>query len=229
MVIENVLLCFLLILAPCLSRKLNFVKLRLKPILDEFQACYRPECRWFAGFYFLARQLMFLASIIPQQDLPQSNLALQCLSVIILLIHAIFQPYKRKWLNLLDTIFLIDIGLLSIYAVISEHPLNFTGFNHIIYAAAPFVLIFIPSCYLFAVLATLLFKRLYKWLRAAAWCRRGQSESMLESYMPTQTTVQMDESQSDSSPNMFNKEREPLLADNSPTHAELLPPPWKWT
>ena len=67
---------FLLILAPCLSRKLNFVKLRLKPIVDEFQACYRPDCRWFAGFYFLARELMFLASIIPQhaQDLPQSKL-----------------------------------------------------------------------------------------------------------------------------------------------------------
>ena len=97
--------CVLLILAPCLSRKLNFVKLRLKPIVDEFQACYRPECRWFAGFYFLARQLMFLASIIPH-DLPQSNLTLQFLSAIILLVHTSFQPYKRRWLNILDMIFL---------------------------------------------------------------------------------------------------------------------------
>ena len=100
--------CAFLILAPCFSRKLNFVKLRLKPIVDEFQACYRPECRWFAGFYFLARQLMFLASIIPQ-DIPQSNLTLEILSAIILLIHTSFQPYKRRWLNILDTIFLMDL------------------------------------------------------------------------------------------------------------------------
>ena len=52
-------ICFLLLFAPCLSGRVNLVKLRLKPILDEFQACYRPRYRWFAGFYFLARQLVY--------------------------------------------------------------------------------------------------------------------------------------------------------------------------
>ena len=215
--------CVLLILAPCLSRKLNFVKLRLKPILDEFQACYRPECCWFAGFYFLARQLTFFARII---SLLQSNLALLCLSILVLLIHSSFQPYKKRWLNILDTIFLMDLVLLSVYSVVSVSALSFTGFNRTIYDATPFVLILIPFSYLFAMLPTLLFKRLYKWLKAAAWCRHDRN---LESYMPTQSTVQIDESQSNSSLNMYNEEREPLLADNSSAHAELLPPPWKWT
>ena len=160
--------CVLLILAPCLSRKLNFVKLRLKPILDEFQACYRPECRWFAGFYFLARQLMFLASIIPHHDLAQSNLILQCLSVIILLIHTSFQPYKKRWLNILDIILLVDIGLFSVYSASSVGTINLSGFNRAIYDAVPFVLILIPSCYLFAVLGALFFNRLFKRLRSTA-------------------------------------------------------------
>ena len=208
--------CFLLILAPCLSRKLNFVKLRLKPIVDEFQACYRPECRWFAGFYFLARELMFLASIIPQQDLPQSNLFLHCLSAIILLIHTSFQPYKKRWLNILDTILLMDIGLLSVYASVSECATGMSGLNRIIYNAAPYVLILIPSCYLLAVLAALFFIRPYKWLKATA-CRLGRSSSVSEyvQSVPTSNTIEVDASQSISSQNMYNWEREPLLADNT--------------
>ena len=78
-------ICFLLLFAPCLSRRVNLVKLRLKPIVDEFQACYRPRYRWFAGFYFLARQLVFLALILP---VDQGNSALlHCTNILILIIH----------------------------------------------------------------------------------------------------------------------------------------------
>ena len=227
--------CFLLILAPCLSRKLNFVKLRLKPIVDEFQACYRPECRWFAGFYFLARELMFLASIIPQH-----NLVVQCLSAITLLIHTSFQPYKKRWLNILDTILLMDIGLLSVYASLSEYARNMSGLNRIIYDAAPYVLIFIPSCYLLAVLAALFFVRPCKWLKATA-CRlscnssvseyvqsvptnnrlgRSSSVSEYDQSVPTSTTIEVDAYQSISSQYIYNWEREPLLADDT---SELVP------
>ena len=45
-------ICFLFLFAPLISRRVNLVRLQLKPIVDEFQACYKPEYRWFAGFYF---------------------------------------------------------------------------------------------------------------------------------------------------------------------------------
>ena len=106
-------ICFLLLFAPCLSRRVNLVKLRLKPILDEFQACYRPRYRWFAGFYFLARQLVFLTYALPGDQV--NNTLLCCANALILIIHSTCQPYKIKWLNLLDSLLLIDIFLLSFF------------------------------------------------------------------------------------------------------------------
>lgn len=207
--------CFLLILAPCLSRKLNFVRLRLKPIVDEFQACYRPECRWFAGFYFLARQLMFLASIIPLQDLPQSNLVLQCVSLLVLLIHTSFQPYKERWLNVLDTIFLTDIALFSVYSAVSVSSLQLSGLNRIIFNATPYVLILIPSCYLAIVVCALLIKHFYNWFKSThmySQCIPAFRRAPFNR-APTHTSISVaPENYSLSSDE--DGEREPLLSDN---------------
>ena len=144
----------------------------------------------------------------------------------ILLIHTSFQPYKKRWLNILDTIFLVDIGLFSVYSAISIGTINLSGFNRVIYDAAPFVLILIPSCYLFAVLGALFFNRLFKRLRSTASSKlsRGLSAKNVRR-VPTSTMVVVDASQSITSQNiLYNVEREPLLADNA---AELMPPLWK--
>lgn len=210
-------ICLLLLLEPCLSRKINLVRLRLKPIVDEFQASYHPECRWFAGFYFLARQLMYLVSIIPQEDLPQANLALQGLCVCILLIHTSFQPYKKKWLNVLDTIFLVDIQLFSIYASFVADPPEFTELNSFLYNAIPYVLILIPLCYLLLVITVLLLRRLFHCLKNTRFIRErnilhtnsslkfdvgGLSSNSEESHSTSEVTT-----------DYFTRDREPLLAD----------------
>lgn len=222
-------ICFLLLFAPCLSKKVNLVKLRLLPILDEFQACYRPEHRWFAGYYFLARQLMYLANIVPQQDLPQINMLLVFFSVVILLVHASFQPYKRWWLNVIDTIFLTDILLFSVYAILSGDPSQVSGFNWFVYQAAPFVLIFVPVCYLVAVLATLLFRRLWCWAgvlrRRLTRCWGSEStvegqnnptNSVVSVFRDTGSSATSEASQATPLTDSFFRdegEREPLLAD----------------
>jgi hypothetical protein len=213
-------ICILLILAPCLSRKLNFVRLKLMPILDEFQACYRPECRWFAGFYFLARQLIYLASIIPQEDLPQANLAVQCLIAVVLFIHTTFQPYKNRWLNVLDTVLLMDLGLLAVHAAIN--PLTVSGLNNVINVGLPYLLILIPSCYLFLVVVVLLFTRMHRWYKTHFFWFRSRSRSTfveLDS-TPSSTTVGVDAQSNSSAITGFkrlkylvNEDREPLLAD----------------
>ena len=240
--------CFLLILAPCLSRKVNFVRLRLKPIVDEFQACYRPECRWFAGFYFLARQLMFLASIIPIQDLPQSNLVLQCVSLLVLLIHTSFQPYKEKWLNVLDTIFLTDIALFSVYSAVFVSSIKLSGLNHIIFSATPYVLILIPSSYLVVVVCALLIKHFYNRFKCTRMCslcvpvfRRASfhGEHVVKKKSSTHSYVSIASEGDSLFSNGDNGEREPLLSDNdsvpcihrnrlrlgqASTSSELIPP-----
>ena len=105
----------LLIFSPLMIRFSVFGKLMqcLKPIIDEFQACYKDNyCRSFAGFYLAWRQIIFLIGLI--EDNFVTIYLLQISSIIMLLVLAIFQPYKKQRLNVLDALFVTDLILLSI-------------------------------------------------------------------------------------------------------------------
>ena len=105
----------LLIFSPCLNRFPVFGQAmhRLKPIIDEFQGCYKDSYRSFAGFYLAWRQIIFLLDLVSTSQFVTIYL-LQISSIIMLLIHAVFQPYKDQWLNALDAVFIADLQLLSI-------------------------------------------------------------------------------------------------------------------
>ena len=151
-------ICFLLLFANRISKHVNLVKLRLKPIIDEFQACYRPECCWFAGFYFLARQVIFFVSEI-SFGTPQSNIILTTANVLIVIIHTSFQPYKNKLLNILDTILLMDIVFLSMLStdtVVDGHKVNQFLQNK----AIPIILILVPTILLYGILLYILYKKM---------------------------------------------------------------------
>jgi len=89
-----------------------FNLLRLKPVLDEFQACYQDRYRCFAGFYLTWRLVIFLLSSIG--DYFVNIYLLQVTTIVLMMVHAMFQPYKEQWLNVLDTLFITDLILLSI-------------------------------------------------------------------------------------------------------------------
>ena len=102
-----------MLLAPWLAQCFNLV--RFKPILDEYQGCYKNEYRWFAGLYLLARQFMYVTS--PTSiGLDLATYLQQLISVLLLTLHATVQPYKTesKWLNRVDTLLLLDLTLLSL-------------------------------------------------------------------------------------------------------------------
>ena len=101
----------LLLTAPLLTRFVNLT--RIKPILDEYQACYRDRYRWMAGFYFLARQAVFLVSTIHIGNFVNPYFLL-ILSVVITVFHTALQPYRSWWLNILDTVLLLDLTFISI-------------------------------------------------------------------------------------------------------------------
>ena len=152
-------LCILFLFAPLISRKVNLVRWRLKAIVDEFQACYRPQYRWFAGFYFMARQVIYLTNGILTESFPNYNNILTTLNILILLIHASVQPYSKKWLNILDMILLTDIVVLSMMLPVK---LDFSdSINSFFYSTLmPYALIIIPTTLLFGVIAVVSLKKL---------------------------------------------------------------------
>lgn len=104
---------FFLLLAPCLVRCVNLIK--FKPFLDEFQGSYRDQFRWMAGFYFLCRLLYLTILIIPSSHFLAVEYVLQFVSVGVVTLHAVLQPYKAYWLNLTDLLLLVDIAIVSMF------------------------------------------------------------------------------------------------------------------
>eukprot|EP00731_Ephydatia_muelleri_P016284 Em0009g708a len=100
--------------APWLS-KCDFLKMdKIKPILDEFQGCYKDEYRCFAGFYLIVRELIYLISLFPNLKVYGAIYTYQWVSIIAVIIHAMVQPYKEKWLNILDTVLLSNLVAVSL-------------------------------------------------------------------------------------------------------------------
>ena len=97
-------LSLLLLLEPVLSRRINFI--RIKPLLDQFQGCYKDKYRWFAAYYLICRQAIFLVVYSFNSDYYNMLFYLQTACVLIALIHMWFQPYRDELLNALDGVML---------------------------------------------------------------------------------------------------------------------------
>ena len=93
---------------------------KLQPLLDSFQSCYRDECRFFSGLYFLYRTSI-LATFASVTSFNQFYTSVQILLVVMLLVHAIAQPYKNWWHNVSDALL---IALMSAINALSSYILN---------------------------------------------------------------------------------------------------------
>ena len=102
-------LSLLLLLEPILSKKFNFIK--IKPLLDQFQGCYKDKYRCFAAYYLICRQVIFLIVYIFNSNYSNMLFYLQTACVVIAVIHIWFQPYHSELLNALDGVMLLVMVL----------------------------------------------------------------------------------------------------------------------
>ena len=115
-IISTVLLIFLLVpfilllfLSPLLRRKFNLT--RIQPLLDAFQSCYHDKYRWYSGVYLLSW-------IILNINMP--HYLMEIILVAVGTLHFVIQPYKYRWLNIVDTILLVDLNLLVFLTTIDS-------------------------------------------------------------------------------------------------------------
>ena len=94
----------LLTLEPFLNRKINFIK--IKPLLDQFQGCYKDKYRCFAGYYMICRLLIITIVIVNSSNEFVANYLLVIACGIIELMHVTVKPYNKEILNKLDGIIL---------------------------------------------------------------------------------------------------------------------------
>ena len=94
----------LLALEPFLNHKINFI--RIKPLMDQFQGCYKDRFRCFAGYYMICRLVILTIVIVNSSHDIVANYMLIVTCGIIALIHVIIKPYNNEILNKLDDIIL---------------------------------------------------------------------------------------------------------------------------
>ena len=108
-IISIVLLVFLLIpfmlllfLSPLLRRKFNLT--RIQPLLDAFQSCYDDKFRWYSGVYLLSW-------IILNINMPYY--VKEIILVAVGTLHFMIHPYRYQWLNIVDTLLLVDLNMFA--------------------------------------------------------------------------------------------------------------------
>lgn len=89
----------------------------LKPLLDSFQGCFKDNLRFFAGLYFLYRWSALLAFTISSR-FSVAYMVTQVSFIIMLVIHALFQPYVSRIYNIVDTLLITDLVFINFITLI---------------------------------------------------------------------------------------------------------------
>ncbi|XP_065919370.1 uncharacterized protein [Dysidea avara] len=82
-----------------------------KPIIDSYTAPYKDRWGFWLGVHLLLLILFYIFSMIPEIDRRELMLIILLFLVILTAVQLYFQPYKSKWINFLDTLFLINLQM----------------------------------------------------------------------------------------------------------------------
>ena len=85
---------------------------RLKPLFDHFQGCFKDNCRWVAGIYFLYR-LVILFVRVASLNLSSFYIFTEFFLVVFVIFHSSVQPYQKRWHNILDTLIFGNLAVIN--------------------------------------------------------------------------------------------------------------------
>ena len=106
----------LLLLEPFLNSKINFIK--IKPLLDHFQGCYKDKYRGFAAYYMICRIVIIILNIARISDAITTQYLLISVCALIEFIHLMVRPYTSTIHNIFDGIILQLIVIISVLPIV---------------------------------------------------------------------------------------------------------------
>ena len=125
----------LLLLEPFLNHKINFT--RMKPLLDQFQGCYKDKYRSFAAYYMTCRLVIILIIIANPSNINTTQYSLVISNSTLALIHVTLRPYGSNILNVFDGF------VLQLMIVVSMVPL-IDSYDPDLLLSFMFVLVILP-------------------------------------------------------------------------------------
>ena len=99
------------------DRSLPIICHKLAPVFDVFQSAYKPKLRFFAAFPLFYRILIWVIfSTLFTVERSYRQAIISFALVIILAIHSVVQPYKNPMHNYIETLYLVNLVILSMTA-----------------------------------------------------------------------------------------------------------------
>ena len=153
-----------------ISRRLPIT--HFKPLLDCFQSCFKDNLRFFAGLYFLYR---WTAPVVyaTSPDLGTAYTMTEIILILMLVLHALFQPYQKRVHNIVDTLlftnlfFINSITCVNYYLFQIKENKSYVKESVAKTAAIQMVLIYLPITIMFFYLMGVGSKRiLHFWNRS---------------------------------------------------------------
>ena len=126
----------LLTIHPFINHKVNFT--RIKPLLDQFQGCYKDKYRCFAAYYMICRLVIITIVVVNSSNDFVAIYMLTIVSGLIAVMHQIMKPYNNEILNKFDGIILQVIILITLLSLFSD------DFNSPLAITLAYFLIFFP-------------------------------------------------------------------------------------
>ena len=130
-----------------ISRKIPIAK--LKPFFDSFQSCYKGNFRFFSGLYFVYRlSILVISSFSISFTWFYTIIEVQL--ILMLVIHALAQPYEKRWHNAVDILIFADLAVINGISSFNYDYTKETGFQDRVNIASSLqlVLIYLPMVYL---------------------------------------------------------------------------------
>ena len=81
--------------------------------LDAFQGFYKPNRRLFAGVYFVFRLLIILVYACTTTDILTMYILQQVFVLLMIVLLAIFKPYKREIFNVVDILIFLTLAIIN--------------------------------------------------------------------------------------------------------------------
>ena len=162
---------------------------RLKPLLDHFQGCFKDNCRWVAGMYFLYRLvILFLRVISP--NLSSFYIFTEFFLVVFVIFHSSVQPYQKRWHNILDTLIFGNLAVingLSMFIYFWSSHIDLPASKHF----ARLIQLFLIYCPIFYIVTYTTVTQLRKYCGKKSSCI---NEHSLENELPSRLLMSKSDS-----------------------------------
>ena len=146
----------LLSLEPFINSKINFIK--IKPLLDQFQGCYKDRFRYFASYYMIFRLIILTIIVINTTNIFITLYLLLISSSLMMFIHTAVKPYSNYTLNLFDSFVLLIVTFIITLRIIETYH----GFPTSVTIGIAFSLVMLPLIAFFGMFIYLQWEHILK-------------------------------------------------------------------